>query len=150
MTLTKVRVTDFQSVRDSTEFDVGDVTCLVGKTEAGKTALLQAMYRLLPIVDTEDGYSVTDDYPRRDVADYEYEIEEKKREHVVVGHLTYELDEAEATAIAKVFGPKALTSRTLTISKAYEEEGITFSLSVNSEAALQHILSGYSVPDETP
>ena len=120
MTLTKVRVTDFQSVRDSTEFDVGDVTCLVGKNEAGKTALLQAMYRLLPIVDTEDGYSVTDDYPRRDVADYEYEIEEKKREHVVVGHLTYELDEAEATAIAKVFGPKALTSRTLTISKAYE------------------------------
>ena len=149
MTLTKVRVTDFQNVRDSTEFDVGDVTCLVGKNEAGKTALLQAMYRLLPIVDTEDGYSVTDDYPRRDVADYEYEIEEKKREHVVVGHLTYELDEAEATAIAKVFGPKALTSRTLTISKAYEEESITFSLSVNSEAALQHILSGYSVPDET-
>ena len=63
MKLTKVRVSDFQSVRDSTEFDIGDVTCLVGKNEAGKTALLQAMYRLRPIVDTDDGYSVTDDYP---------------------------------------------------------------------------------------
>ena len=149
MKLTKVRVTDFQSVRDSTEFDIGDVTCLVGKNEAGKTALLQAMYRLRPIVDTDVGYNVTDDYPRRDVADYEYEIEDEKRKHAVVAHLTYELDEADAAAIAKVFGPKALTSSTLTISKAYEQQNITFSLSVNHEAALQHTLSRYSVPDET-
>ena len=149
MKLTKVRVTDFQSVRDSTEFDIGDVTCLVGKNEAGKTALLQAMYRLRPIVDTDVGYNVTDDYPRRDVADYEHAIEEEKRTHAVVAHLTYELDETDAAAIAKVFGPKALTSRTLTISKAYEQQGITFSLSINNEAALQHILSRYSVPDET-
>ena len=148
MQLTKVRVTDFQSVRDSTEFDIGDVTCLVGKNEAGKTALLQAMYRLRPIVDTDVGYSVTDDYPRRDVADYEHEIEECERDHAVVAHLTYELDEADAGAIEEVFGPKALASRTLTISKAYEQSDITYSLSVNDEAALQHILSGHSVPDE--
>ena len=75
MKLTKVRVTNFQSIRDSTEFDIGDVTCLVGKNEAGKTALLQAIYRLLPIVETDAGYSVTDDYPRRDVADYQHAIE---------------------------------------------------------------------------
>ena len=149
MKLTKVRVSDFQSVRDSTEFDIGDVTCLVGKNEAGKTALLQAMYRLRPIVDTDVGYNVTDDYPRRDVADYEHDIEEEKRKHAVVAHLTYELDETDAAAIAKVFGPKALTSRTLTIAKAYEQQNITFSLSVNHAAALQHILSRYSVPDET-
>ena len=149
MKLTRVRVTDFQSVRDSTEFDIGDVTCLVGKNEAGKTALLQAMYRLRPIVDTDVGYSVTDDYPRRDVADYEHDIEEEERKHAVVGRLTYELDEADVAAIEKVFGPKALTSRTLTISRAYEQGNITFSLSVNDEAALQHILSRYSVPDET-
>ena len=43
MELTKAHVTDFQSVRDSTGFDIGDVTCLVGKIEAGKTALLQAI-----------------------------------------------------------------------------------------------------------
>ena len=149
MKLAKVCVTDFQSVHDSTEFDIGDVTCLVGKNEAGKTALLQAMYRLRPIVDTDVGYSVTDDFPRRDVADYEHEIEEEKRKHAVVARLTYELDEADADAVAQIFGPKALTSRTLTISKAYEQKDVTFSLSVNDEAALQHILSGCSVPDET-
>lgn len=149
MRLTRVRVTDFQSVHDSTEFEIGDVTCLVGKNEAGKTALLQAMYRLRPIVDTDVGYSVTDDYPRRDVADYEHEIEEEKRGHAVVARLTYELDEADAAAVASVFGPQALTSTILTISKAYEQTAVTFSLCVNHEAALQHILSRYSVPDET-
>ena len=107
------------------------------------------MYRLRPIVDTDVGYSVTDDYPRRDVADYEHEVEEEKRRHAVVARLTYELDEADAASVANVFGPNALTSRILTISKAYEQKAVTVSLSVNHEAALQHILSRDSVPDET-
>ena len=148
MKLTKVHVTDFRSVRDSTEFDIGDVTCLVGKNESGKTALLQAMYRLRPIIDADVGYSVTDDYPRRHVADYEHDVEEKKREHAKVCRLTYELDEADVAAIAEIFGPKALTSKTLTISKAYAQRNITFDLSVKQKAALQHLLARYDVPME--
>ncbi len=62
MKLTKAHVTDFQSIRDSNEFDIGDVTCLVGKNEAGKTALLRAIYQLRPIIGSDIGYSVTDDY----------------------------------------------------------------------------------------
>ena len=149
MKLTKVRVSDFQSVRDSTEFAIGDATCLVGKNEAGKTALLQAIYRLRPIIDTDSGYRITDDYPRRDVADYEYAIEEGDREHAIVAHLTYELDDADVAAVADTFGPKALSARTLTISKAYEQDDINFSLDVDEVAALQHLLSIFSVPDET-
>lgn len=149
MKLTKVHVTDYQSVRDSNEFDIGDVTCLVGKNEAGKTALLQAIYRLRPIVAADDGYSVTDDYPRRDVADYEHDIEQEERDHAVVARLTYELDDADVAAVSKTFGAKALTSRTLTIEKAYEQDGLTFGLSINEEEALRHLLSRYSVPEET-
>lgn len=141
MKLTKVRVTDFQSVRDSTEFDIGNVTCLVGKNESGKTALLQAMYKLRPIVDADAGYSDTDDYPRTDVADYKYELERNGRSHTVVAELTYKLDEADAAAIAEVFGPEALVSRTITISKAYEQASITHTLMVDDDAALQHVLS---------
>ena len=63
MLLRKVRIQNFQSVMDSNEFDVGDVTCLVGKNEAGKTALLKALYRLNPIIETEGGFDATDDYP---------------------------------------------------------------------------------------
>ena len=59
MKLTKVRITEFQSIRDSNEFEIGDVTCLVGKNEAGKTALLKALYRLNPIIETEGDFDVT-------------------------------------------------------------------------------------------
>ena len=36
MKLVKVKIENFRSVEDSTEFEVDDVTCLVGKNEAGK------------------------------------------------------------------------------------------------------------------
>ena len=48
MKLTKVRVQNYRSVEDSEEFEIGDLTCLVGKNEAGKTALLSAMRGLHP------------------------------------------------------------------------------------------------------
>ena len=88
--------------------------CHVG---IAKTALLQAIYRLRPIVGGDAGYSVTDDYPRRDVPDYEHDIEQGEREHAVVARLTFELDDADVAAVTKTFGEKALTSRTLTINR---------------------------------
>lgn len=148
MKLTKARVTDYQSVRDSTEFDIGDVTCLVGKNESGKTALLQAIYRLRPILEADTGYSVTDDFPRRDVADYEHNIEQGEREHAVVARLTYELDDADVAAVTETFGAEALTSRTLTLEKAYEQSNCTFGLQVDEAAALRHLLSQFSVPED--
>ena len=50
MKLTRVRVQDYRSVEDSEEFEIGDLTCLVGKNEAGKTALLNAMRGLRPSI----------------------------------------------------------------------------------------------------
>ena len=71
MKLTKVRITNFQSIQDSTEFDIDNVTCLVGKNESGKTALLKALYRLNPINEKNSQFDVIDDYPRGSVNDYE-------------------------------------------------------------------------------
>ncbi len=47
MKLTKARVREFQSIQDSTEVEIGDVTCLVGKNESGETALLGPRIREL-------------------------------------------------------------------------------------------------------
>ncbi len=46
MKLTKVRVENFRCVEDSNEFTVDQVTCLVGKNEAGKTRQYQAGDRI--------------------------------------------------------------------------------------------------------
>ena len=79
MKLVWFQVQEFQSVKNSGIIQVDDITCLVGKNESGKTALLRALYRLHPIVDTGGAFSVTHDYPRMDVEDYRFSIEEKKR-----------------------------------------------------------------------
>ncbi len=88
MKLTKVRVTEFQSIQDSTEFDIDDVTCLVGKNEAGKTALLKALYRLKPIIEGDGRIDVTDDYPSRSVVDYESDVATERREPATVVQAT--------------------------------------------------------------
>ena len=64
MKLRSVRIQEFKSIWDSNDFDVDKVACLVGKNEAGKTAILHALYRLNPFVDNEGEFDVTDDYPR--------------------------------------------------------------------------------------
>ena len=57
MKLTNVEISAYQSVRHSNPFDIGDITCLVGKNEAGKTAILQALYRLNPIIPQDGGFA---------------------------------------------------------------------------------------------
>ena len=42
MRLSNVEIKDFKSIRHSKPFEVGQITCLVGKNESGKTAILQA------------------------------------------------------------------------------------------------------------
>ena len=86
MRLKSVHVREFKSVHDSGEFETGDVTCLVGKNEAGKTAVLEALYRLCPVIDSHGKFDVTHDYPRTDVEDYEQLIETGDREPATVVH----------------------------------------------------------------
>ena len=64
MRLESVHITDFKSIKDSGTFQVGDVTCLVGRNESGKAALLEALYRLNPIVKGHGNFDVTEDFPR--------------------------------------------------------------------------------------
>ena len=49
MKLTEARVGNFKSIDDSDPFTLDQVTCLVGKNEAGKTAVLEALYKLTRI-----------------------------------------------------------------------------------------------------
>ena len=148
MKLTKVRITEFQSIWDSTEFDIGDVTCLVGKNEAGKTALLKALYRLNPIIEEDGGFDVTLDYPRRAVSEYKDDVEAGRREPTTVVQATHALEPEDITAIQEVFGPQCLQDETptLILHKGYsdEDEGedeFTFSgLNMDKEAAIKHLV----------
>jgi Predicted ATP-dependent endonuclease of the OLD family len=65
MKLIKVRVRDYRSVRDSTEFEIEpDKTILVGPNEAGKTALLRALQSVNPAGGENADLDALRDYPR--------------------------------------------------------------------------------------
>src|SRR5579862_5385699 len=99
MLLEQFTVHDFQSVRDSTPVDVGDVTCLVGKNEAGKTALLRALYRLNPIEPADNRFDVTDDYPRSHVTEYQQRLKSGKDKDAIVTTAVFRIEPAELAPI---------------------------------------------------
>lgn len=67
MRLVKAQVSRFKSITETSDFTVDEkVTALVGKNESGKTAVLQAMYRLKPLPAGHPvGFEDLRDYPRR-------------------------------------------------------------------------------------
>lgn len=138
MKLTQVHITEFQSIRDSNLFEVGDVTCLVGKNEAGKTALLQALYRLNPYVASDGHYDATNDYPRGEVSNYEHEVETGLRQPALVVEATYQLDTDDLRPIHAELGTEALVKPELTLRKGYANER-TLLLEVRPAQIFQHL-----------
>jgi len=139
MKLSKVQITEFKSIRDSGEFEIGDITCLVGKNEAGKTALLQALYRLNPIVEKENKFDVTDDYPRGVVEDYREDVEKGRRTPARVVSARFTLDQDDLNPIKEIFGPKVITKPELVLSRGYANQ-TSFMLPVNQGEGLKFLI----------
>jgi predicted ATPase len=145
MKLARVHVTEFQSVRDSAPFETGDITCLVGKNESGKTALLQALYRLNPVIEAHGRYSATEDYPRWEVEDYRLDVEAGKRPPARVARAEFALDAADREAVEAVAGPQALRGDTLALAKGYDNL-LRAECAVDEEAAFRHAVSRETLP----
>lgn len=156
MKLKTVSVVDYKSVRTSQHFDVTDITCLVGKNEAGKTTLLEALYRLNPVIAEHGKFDVVDDYPRADVEDYQQAIEAKKRQHTTVVEAIFILDDqkdlAEATAkfgdsvIKKTKLPNlAEPRRAVILSKGYANQ-LKYQLDVDESAAVKALVEKAHLP----
>jgi len=105
MKLTKVHVHEFKSILDSNEFDIRDITCLVGKNEAGKSAILQALYKLNPIIPEHSQFDVTEDYPRADLENYISDVEQNRRDPAQVIQAYFSLEADEIAAIFQAARP---------------------------------------------
>lgn len=154
MKLVSAQVREYKSVWDSNKFEVGDVTCLVGKNEAGKTAILQALYRLNPLIEGDSEFDVVDDYPRSEVEEYQEAVEDGDRSPASVIEAYFELSDADFGVVAAKFGKKALKSKVLKLTRSYKKSedddspSRVFELSVDDEQALKFLYGDSKLPEE--
>lgn len=153
MKLRTVHIREYKSIWDSNPIQVDRITCLVGKNESGKTVLLEALYRLNPIIDTEGEFDVTDDYPRSEVENYQWEVERKGRQPAVVVTTTFELEAEELARIRDEYGDDVLAKPVVEVSKGYAkgESGkcqLFVNLPVVQASLVRNLVKSYELPAE--
>jgi energy-coupling factor transporter ATP-binding protein EcfA2 len=122
-------------VVDSSEVAIEpDVTCFVGKNESGKTAFLEALWRLNPHIPTK--FIPLKDYPR-----WRYSRDKKAGlvETTVPVEAVFELDEGEVSRIQETFGSQALNSRSLRAHRDYENR-LLIAADVDPLRVLEHVM----------
>lgn len=144
MKLTGVRVRRFRNIIDSNPIAVqGDVTCLVGKNESGKTAILEALYRLKPIYPAE--FRDIDDYPRWMLADHRRSGEIDKTFPI---EATFELEAADVDAIEAVGGKGIVkAAETLIVQKDYANKSHVNLPDINERVTVMRLLETAKLPD---
>ena len=118
MKLIKAQVENFKCVEDSKAFRVDQVTCLIGKNEAGKTALLEALYKLNPVEKNRANFA-EGEYPRRHLATDRQRLE---REPANVLTTTWKLDDADVAFLEELVGAGNFKEHQVTVTKGYDNE----------------------------
>lgn len=136
MKLISVQIQNFRSIDNTGLFKIADVTCLVGKNEAGKTAILQAL-EILKSAEGNDEYDKTRDYPRRYLN--EYDIRHDERE-AVVATTQWEIDDGDKAAVEEEFGAGCLPSSTISVYKQYGPPNSTWDTQFDQAAAVNHLI----------
>lgn len=139
MKLQKVAIRRYRSIEEMDAFEVEpDVTCLVGKNESGKTAVLQALNKS----HSHDGASFDEglDYPTTRTS------ERRKAEgKMQVTTLTYLLDDGDVQSVEDWMGESALSSRTITVTTLYDGSG-TWAVGLDEEAVVRHLARDLDLP----
>ncbi|MFJ5229653.1 ATP-dependent nuclease [Kitasatospora sp. NPDC088391] len=139
MRLQSAHITKYKSINDSTQFTLeSDMTAFVGKNESGKTAALEALYRLNPLPSghpTE--FEELRDYPRRHRARDKSRIAQARP-----ATATFELEQDDIDAVVKEFGPKAFTAKAITMCRGYDVATRWYlDFSTDELAAAQHLVA---------
>jgi predicted ATPase len=116
MRLVSVRITNFKCIEDSTEFSIGDLTCLVGKNESGKTAILQALEKLNPVSSQKRWFDPVD-FPRHRASEFQSTLQGAGPQAL---ETFWELDEGDRASIVEKFGVDFVDDAPVLISRGYD------------------------------
>lgn len=140
MQLQSAHVTLYRSVEDSDEFTVEpDVTCLVGKNESGKTAVLQALFKLNPI-ETSAVFDQVIDFPSRLTR-----MRKSSDDPLKAIRATFELTSEELEAIEAELG-KGVVTKQFSVSYGFRYEAREYSVTADQLIATQHLSEYLDLP----
>lgn len=137
MKLLKAQITNFRSVEDSEPFDLDQVTCLVGKNEAGKSAILMALAALNPHPATPILLDRERDYPRRYLTQYAARHGGKEATAVST---SWQLSPQKVAAITKELGEGVLKSDVVQVTRAFGAQQPAWSISFDLPKAIANAL----------
>ncbi len=140
MRLKSFHVRVFRNVIDSGEIPVEDVTNFVGKNEAGKSALLQALHHLNPAKPAVS-LDILDEYPRW-----------LKKEHEISGEIadavpitaTFHLEQSEIDDLETRFGKGILTSAEVVVSRPYGSAAFKLDAPIAYRVFVEPFVAGLS------
>lgn len=144
--LASVRVKMFRNIIDTGNVEIQpDVTCLVGKNESGKTAFLQALYRLRP-TRPNVSFSIPEDYPawleKRDRRD-------TNLEEVRPVSAEFALAADEKMRVDETFGAGTLMNPgAIKLSKTYAGE-TSYTIEVDERQFVAHVIQSIDWPRGT-
>ncbi|MGE0218864.1 ATP-dependent nuclease [Mycolicibacterium sp.] len=141
MKLVSARIQNYRCVEDSESFELDEkVTCLVGKNESGKTALLQALHLLNPLNPIKGKVSFNEvmDYPSRHHSAYKRRANKDIEANVLTAKFV--LEDRDIRRIEADFGENFLEDKYVTVSRGYAGSK-TYSWQYDEAAALRHRLS---------
>lgn len=136
MFLRSVRIKNYKCIEDTGVFRLDKVTCLVGKNESGKSAILEALYKLNPVVADEGDFDDVIEYPRRRWSLYR---EKRETDPDIVLETVWELDDSDQEILTEKFGNEALSTKEVTITKGYDNT-LNWEISYNEGNILKYVL----------
>ena len=121
MKLKTAHVRMFRNFLDSTEIKIDEkVTCLVGKNESGKSAFLNALWRLKP-ARTKPSFSIPEQYPAW--LEKRHRLEGIDQDSITPITVGLEWEPADVKVVEEQFGPGVVKAGTLfELSKQYDND----------------------------
>ena len=139
MILKKIRIKNYKSIYDSGQIEVGPFNCFIGKNNSGKSAFLEAIYKINPFFSSQNiPYDILD-APRNKI--------DFVNESTNIVEADFELSNDEAEIIYQKFGNHCLKSKLIKITKNYSNQ-FTWNFEVDENVYINHIIFKRQIPDE--